>query len=161
MKNHASRWGAVVGIVLWLASAMALPHHVHAATRCALDTSSGIAFGVYLANRAAPLDSVGFIAYSCDDVSASDVITIELSRSRGGSFIPRKMTGPGGAFEYNLYQDAARTVVWGDGTAGTGTYRARPPEGRSVSVPVYGRIGPGQVVARGQYVDTIIVTLMY
>ncbi len=159
MKNGAWGWWASVGMAMMLT--LSAPRHAQAASRCSLDSSSGIAFGVYLANRAAPLDSVGFISYSCDDVVASDLITIEFSRSRGGSFFPRKMQGPGGAFEYNLYQDAARTVVWGDGTAGTGVYRARPPEHRTVQVPVYGRIGPGQVVERGQYIDVIVVTLLY
>ncbi len=138
-----------------------LPSRTAAATRCTIDNSSGVRFGPYRASRQDPLDSVGFIVYSCDGVQAADVVTIQLGRSLNGSFLPRAMVGPSRNFEYNLYVDAARTVVWGDGTSGTTAYRGRPPEHRSVSVPVYARIPPRQPVPIGHYADMIVVTLLF
>jgi spore coat protein U-like protein len=67
----------------------------------------------------------------------------------------------GNRLDYNLYLDAARTIVWGDGTNGTATYTATPIDGQVVSIPVYGRIPPRQNVAAGSYGATIRVQLLF
>jgi spore coat protein U-like protein len=62
----------------------------------------------------------------------------------------RKMTGPGGAeLSYEVFQDAARTVNWGNTTTTeeTGTGNA--------TVTFYGLIPAGQNVAPGTYTDTL------
>jgi spore coat protein U-like protein len=57
--------------------------------------------------------------------------------------------------QYNLYLDAARTAIWGDGTGGTQSYTtASPPSGTQV-VTIYGRIVAGQDVAAGGFADTV------
>ena len=68
----------------------------------------------------------------------------------GATDTVRKMTGPGGAtLSYQVFQDAARTINWGNTTAdevsGTGT----------TTVTFYGQIPAGQVVAPGTYTDTL------
>ena len=66
------------------------------------------------------------------------------------------------ALNYNLYLDTARTIIWGDGTAGTQTYFIKnPPNNQDVAVPVYGRIPTGQSVSKGTYTSTITVTLNF
>ncbi len=59
---------------------------------------------------------------------------------------------------YNIYLDAARTVVWGDGAGGTQTLEVQNGD-RSVSF--YGRISAGQDVAAGPYSDAIVVTFNF
>ena len=72
------------------------------------------------------------------------------------------MSGPGDQLAYNLYLDAARTVVWGDGSGGTSVYaNARPPNNQWVTVTVYARVGSGQDVTVGSYTDSIVATILY
>jgi spore coat protein U-like protein len=61
---------------------------------------------------------------------------------------------------YNLYLDAARTIVWGDGTGGsqTGPMVTTRGAGGTTTAYVFGRIPAGQDVAAGVYGDTIRVT---
>jgi len=66
------------------------------------------------------------------------------------------------ALNYNLYLDAARTIIWGDGTAGTQTYFIKnPTNNQDVTVPVYGRVPTGQSVSKGTYSNTITVTINF
>ena len=72
------------------------------------------------------------------------------------------MVGSGGQLSYNIYLDAARTMVWGDGTGGssyysaTGTGNAAP-----VSVIMYGGIPTQQNVGAGTYTDILVVTINF
>ena len=99
-----------------------------AATRCSLVSASGMSFGRYDPGERKPLDATGAVTVQCDELTSGEVISIELSRSRTGGFAPRTMVGVGNGtrFEYNLYIDAARTLIWGDGSSGTAVFRTRP-----------------------------------
>lgn len=65
---------------------------------------------------------------------------------------------------YNLYTDATRSTIWGDGNAGTFTI-ADAYVLTAITItrnyPVYGRIFPGQNVRVGSYADSITVTVNY
>jgi spore coat protein U-like protein len=135
--------------------------HAGAATRCGFVSTSGVRFGSYNAFSDQPLNSAGTIAYQCTGVSPADIVTIELSRGNSGSYQPRAMSGPSPRFEYNLYMDAACTMVWGDGSGGSSVYMDHPPDGRTVSLPIFGRIPPRQLLQAGIYNDLIVVTLQY
>jgi spore coat protein U-like protein len=134
----------------------------HAATSCVIETTTGLRFGGYTSTSRLPLDSTAFVTYSCQGVTAADVVVIQLSRSQNGSFMPRALRGTRDELEYNVYLDAARSLVWGDGTAATGEYRGRPQgSGRVTTVPIYGRIKPRQDVRPGSYQDTLVLTLLF
>jgi spore coat protein U-like protein len=63
---------------------------------------------------------------------------------------------------YNLYLNAARTTIWGDGTGGTQEFTDHtPPFGRSIVVPIYGRIPALQDVSVGSFSNTITVTYQF
>jgi spore coat protein U-like protein len=62
---------------------------------------------------------------------------------------------------YQLYSDAARTMIWGDGTAGTVTVSAHVASNGTQNNTVYGRIPALQGVRPGAYTDTITVTVTY
>lgn len=141
-----------------LAAALASLALAQAAGTCAVNSVTGLAFGSYdpiVANRTTPRDATGQITYRCRAVTA----LVTLSAGGGGAgFLPRRMRAGAAQLDYNLYLDAARTGIWGDGTAGTQTTLA--PRGRGTLV-IYGRIFAGQPAAAGTYGDTIIATLNF
>jgi spore coat protein U-like protein len=147
---------AALGVALLCASNSAA-----AAMSCTIVNTSGVSFGNYDTQRTAPLDSTGMISFRCSQVAGADSVMIQLGRGDAGVFLPRAMLVRSHRLEYNLYLDAARTRVWGDGTGGTSAYVARPDEGVTTSVPIYGRIPPRQNVKPETYTDTIVVTLLY
>jgi spore coat protein U-like protein len=67
---------------------------------------------------------------------------------------------------YNLYRDAGRSQVWGDGTASTALLGATMnfsyfQLSNSTTHTVYGRVPAGQSAHPGSYSDSIIVTLTF
>ena len=129
----------------------------HAA--CSL-SSAAIAFGNYDPISSTPLDTAGSTVYRCGTNDHN--ITITLSRGGGTSFSTRRMVRGSDQLFYNLYLDAARTVVWGDGSGGTQAYFINnPPNNQNVTVPIFGRAPASQNVAVGAYSDTITITLIY
>jgi spore coat protein U-like protein len=61
---------------------------------------------------------------------------------------------------YNLYMDAARTVVWGDKSSGTSNYTALLAA-LPVTLSVYGRIPARQNAKAGNFADTVVITLLF
>ncbi|MFI5308073.1 MAG: spore coat U domain-containing protein [Polyangiales bacterium] len=133
----------------------------HAAMSCSIVSTSGVAFGSYDGFSTTPLDSAGSVAFRCTGVGPADMISIQIGRGSSGSFLPRAMSRHRFRLEYNLFMDAARTIVWGDGTGGTSAYTARPVESQMVSVPIFGRIMPRQNVEAGAYGDLVVLTVLY
>ncbi len=127
---------------------------------CSISATS-IVFGNYDTVTPVPLDTVGNIVYRCG--SQDHDITISLDRGDAPSFSQRRMVKGTEPLFYNLYLDAARTVIWGDGTGGTQTYFIHNPQqnNKDISVPVYGRIPGSQDVSVGSYSNTIVVTLNF
>jgi spore coat protein U-like protein len=62
---------------------------------------------------------------------------------------------------YNLFTDAARSAVWGDGTQGTSTLSSKVQRNKPWVATVYGRIPAGQNVPVGLYSDTLTVTIIW
>jgi spore coat protein U-like protein len=125
-------------------------------------SASAVAFGSYDGLTGLALNSVGTITYRCDDVEPSDSIIIGLSRGNAPSYLPRTLQQGSYQLEYNLYLDALRTRIWGDGSSVTqqlGPFF--PPNGVSTNVSVYGRIAGGQQAHGGSYSDTVVVTVVF
>ena len=117
-------------------------------------SSPGVNFGNYDPLSSSATDGVGNINVSCD---AEVSFTITLS-SGMASYAERHMIAGANVLAYNLYVDAARVMVWGDGTAGTSTVSATAT---IADRTVYGRLPPRQSVPAGSYIDTITVTITY
>jgi spore coat protein U-like protein len=81
-------------------------------------TAIGVNFGTYNPRSATVTDSTGTISVTCPIIAS---FSVALGTGGGGSFTGRRMAN--GAFNlgYQLYTDSARTIVWGNGTAGTAT----------------------------------------
>jgi spore coat protein U-like protein len=134
------------------------------AVTCSIQSVVGPSFGAYSVFNGTPLDTVGSVTYRCDDASASDTIMLQLSRGSSASYTPRAMMQGPYQLQYNLYLDASRTAIWGDGTSGTSQYGPvllQDNAGTDVTVYVYGRIPAGQNARAGSYSDTVAVTVVF
>ena len=144
-RNGVWRW------MLACSLAVAAPA-VHAAA-CSV-AAVGVAFSPYDVFSTLASDITGTVNVSCDK---STTYTISLSTG-AGTYASRTMTGSSGALIYNLYIDATRLTIWGDGTAGTTTVGGTA---KTASHTVYGRIPAQQNAVVGAYTDTVIVTLTF
>lgn len=115
-----------------------------------------VSFGDYSPFAAAPTDSAGRVTMQCSG-SGSYAVAIGVGEHAGGSFANRRMWNGQSYLSYQLYANAARTAVWGDGTGGSATM----PVAASGALAIYGRIPPRQAVTAGAYADTILVTILY
>lgn len=141
---------------LLLRAALVLPGVigcVNAMGACSVNAST-VAFGNYDVFAATPTDSTGNISVTCD---TSTSYSIALSAG-SGTISARALTGTSSTLYYNLYTDPARTLVWGDGTAGSTTVSNTAVSG---SHTVYGRIPAGQNVTAGTYSDTLVITVTF
>ena len=131
------------------------------AAQCSFDMVLAVRFGAYDPLEAAPLDSTGSLTIDCKGKGGDTPFVVLLGRGSSGSYATRTMRGPGGAtLGYNLYLDATRLTIWGDGTGGS-TYYGPTAIPSVVTIPVYGRIPAYQAPAAGSYADTITITVEF
>jgi spore coat protein U-like protein len=120
-------------------------------------TTTDLAFGDYdplISNRSgagSDLDSQASITVAC---TAGAAPIVWISPGTAG----RVMTGAGN-LSYELYSDAARSVVW-PSTSGT-AFSFGTSSGDPQTRTVYGRIPRGQNVAVGAYTQTVTVTVNF
>jgi spore coat protein U-like protein len=134
-----------------IAATVAFP--AQAAPSCQNISVTPLAFGNYDVYNAAAVDSVGTISYSCPPPTLPTV-TIDAGLAFAGGH--RRMTLGAGVdwLSYDIYVDAARTVVW------SSTPVAVVPL-NNTSVDFYGRIFALQDVSVGSYTDTVVVTFNF
>jgi len=102
-------------------------------------------------------DITGQLTVTCDGPTA-----FEVSASAGyGGYQGRTMVGPKETvLRYNLYVDAARQRVWGDGESGGTARITGESDGRkAVSYTIYGRVPDRQSVRPGRYHDSVKVSV--
>ena len=151
-------------------AALLLAPCVAPAADCTASATS-VGFGVYDAAIATPDDSTGSLTVSCTYTGGGtrDVpYVVTLGSANSPSPATRWLATGSFRLYYNLYRNAARTEIWGDGTGGSfvvsGTLRPGPGVGnntRSDTYTVYGRVPAQQDAGVGDYVDTIFVTLTF
>jgi spore coat protein U-like protein len=114
---------------------------------------------VYDPLAAAHADSSATMSYKCPP---GQPVRISLDGGLSGtaSFAERALTMGNERLLYNLYLDAARTIVWGDGTGGSRVGPGVTTRGAlgTTTAYVFGRIPAGQDAVAGAYGDTIRVT---
>ena len=163
--GHRFLIAVVVAVALFAAEA------ARAGASCSVATT-GVSFGSYDISLTTPNDSTGNLTVTCTYVppGAATAINFQASLSSGvsGSYTPRQMASGLTRLNYNLFSDAARSSIWGNGLGGTslatGELRVGPGVGngtRSAQLPLYGRVPAQQAVPMGAYSDTIIVTLTF
>jgi spore coat protein U-like protein len=163
------RWLCVCSLLLGLWGAAVAP-------RPAMAGSTTTTLGVSLTINTACTVSAAPIAFSAQSVLSAAVsqtgsvvvtcsntspYTVQLDQGAGASatVANRLMTGPGSAtVAYGLYQDAARTVNWGNAA---GSWVAGTGAGNAQVLTVYGRILVQTTPAPGAYADTVNVTVSF
>jgi spore coat protein U domain-containing protein, fimbrial subunit CupE1/2/3/6 len=129
------------------------------AQACTISATS-VNFGSYNVFNGSPTDSTGTLTYRCN--GSAHNITIGLTQGAGASFNQRQMQKGSESLTYNLFVDASRTNIWGDGTGGTSVYSiANPPNNTNVNLTVYGRVTAGQDVSAGTFSDTVTAVINF
>lgn len=107
-----------------------------------------------------PVDASTSLAVTCTRTTPYSV-ALSAGANAGGAtaFGNRTMKSGNHLLPYQLYLDAGRTQVWGNGSnsgvhSGTGT-------GSTQSLTVYGRLPSLAGVVPGDYSDTVTVTITY
>jgi spore coat protein U-like protein len=117
-------------------------------------TATSLTFSIYDVFSTLSDDITGTVTIRCRPQAA-----YSLSLSTGaGTYTSRSLKNGPYILGYNLYTDASRQTVWGDGTGGTATVSG---DARDATHTVYGRIPARQNARVGDYTDTIIVTITY
>jgi spore coat protein U domain-containing protein, fimbrial subunit CupE1/2/3/6 len=146
------------GAVLLMGAPLA---HSASITSCTA-TATSVAFGTYTPLQAGVLASTGTITISCTGVIGRNTVTIDLSQGASGLYTTRTLTAGAATLNYNLYQDAANTEIWGNGTGGSteasATIRKAAP---TATLTVYGSVLARQDPSPGIYGDTITVSVNY
>jgi spore coat protein U-like protein len=129
------------------------------AQACTISATS-VNFGNYNVFNGSDTDSTGTVTYRCN--GSAHNITIGLTQGASASFNQRQMQKGSEALTYNLFIDAARSLVWGDGTSGTSVYQiGNPPNNTNVNLTVYGRVTSGQDVSAGTFSDTVTAVINF
>lgn len=128
---------------------------------CSINTASGVSFGNYDALEATPLDQTGSITFQCG-VLYVGTVTVDLSRGNSGTYAYREMRKGVHSLRYNLYLDAARSQIWGNGTQGSSRYGpVLPLLGSPRTLTIFGRIPAQQASPVGVYSETIVATINF
>lgn len=140
-----------------LAALAAHPPLARAAPVCTFAVGSALAFGPYDPFATAPRDATAVLVYRCPP---GRLVRITLDAGLTGSFAARELRQGAEVLLYNVYLDAARTVVWGDGTGGSSAGPGVEVRGAlgTTQAYVFGRIPAAQDAAAGPYSDTIRVS---
>jgi len=129
------------------------------AAQCTISTTS-VVFGTYNVFNTAPADSTGTVMYRCNGGARN--IAIMISKGASPVYFARVMLKGSDFLGYNLYRDAARTSIWGDGSSGTSAhFEADPPNNQNIVVTVFGRVPAGQDVRAGSYSDTVSIEINF
>lgn len=131
-----------------------------AALNCRVSTPT-LAFGTYTPGTPQPLDTSANVQVRCQ--GGRGLVFIALSAGNSGTPANRYMLSGSNRLSYNAYLNAARTIIWGDGSDGTRLILRimLRPNRRVFDIPVYGRVFAGQDPAPGAYSDSVVVTAYF
>ncbi|TDK26078.1 spore coat U domain-containing protein [Luteimonas aestuarii] len=126
---------------------------------CTIDTpaATDVAFGSH-PSTATAIEAVGQLNVNCTPGTAYAIALDAGLNAGGGGIASRAMANNGDLVPYQLYQDAGRSIVWGD-TIDTNTV-AGIGNGAVQQFPVYGLV-PSANFPAASYVDTVTATITY
>jgi len=148
-----------------LAIGIAAPSPALACTLCSCTaTATNIAFGSYDPTSSTPSDTSGMVTVNCTGlISLFGSVDIASSAGSSGNAAQRTLRQGTNTLNYNLYVNGARTIVFGDGSAGTQKITT-PLNGLlffGQSAFIYGRIPARQWARAGIYSDAVVITITY
>ena len=113
--RHAVR--PVAALMAWVAlCAGPMPEARAAQPGACTVNSAGLAFGDYDPNALSPTDAIANVTVECQTKRTPFSATLDRG---AGTFAQRQMVQGGERLGYNIYLNAARSVVFGDGTGGS------------------------------------------
>jgi spore coat protein U domain-containing protein, fimbrial subunit CupE1/2/3/6 len=127
---------------------------------CVLGTTA-VAFGDYSGTQ---IDVAGTLSANC---TSGLPYSVELGPGLSATGTSRQMSNAGnGALKlnYELYRDAARTLVWGGATytvGGAAALTGQTASGTAQTIQIYGRVPGSQAPAAGSFADTVVVSVIY
>jgi spore coat protein U-like protein len=126
---------------------------------CCVVTVTLASFGNYDMFEFTPSDTVVEIRITCAPGVPYN-IKLDSGLNSTENYHPRRMRASEGnaTLNYNLYMDAARTKVWGDGIVNTFKWSGIGKGGAEV-IRIYGRVQARQNIPAGIYNDSVIVTV--
>lgn len=127
---------------------------------CTIDApaATDVAFGSQ-PSSATNIDAAGQLNVNCTPGTGYAIALSPGLNAGGGGIAARAMASPDGTLvPYQLYQDPARSTVWGE-TPGTDTV-AGTGSGAVQTGPVYGRV-PSANFPAATYTDTVTATITY
>lgn len=156
--------GAAVALLLALSAGLRAPAGAQVIGGCTILTnlSSGISFGSYDPLAGQPVSVVWPVNFVCPLGQLG--YSVSFSGGNSGSPAARWMNDAlNEHLSYNLYQDAAHTIVWGDGSAGTQPYVGRASANTNYTIDVYAYLPGGQtnVSAFQTFSDGIVATITF
>ncbi|WP_395826979.1 spore coat U domain-containing protein [Collimonas sp.] len=150
----------------WLAASMllALPLSAQALLADCTVAGTGVAFGSYASPGSTSATGTGTVTVTCNGLGLLVSYTIQLTAGNG-TFPTRLLkSGATNSLSYNIYTDNARSIVWGDGSAGTSTVTDSyllSLGNNARNYKAYGLIPGGQNQPAGTYTDTLTITITY
>jgi spore coat protein U-like protein len=134
---------------------------VFGASSCSITSLPTLGFPNYDVFVAAPTVTSQIATIRCTGSGSLPSFTVGIGQSAtSGSISGRQMgqTLGSGRLNYNIYKDGGYSSLWGDGTAGT-TPLVVTTAGLNTTVPIYGKIDPGQDAPVGNYSDTVVLSV--
>ena len=153
-------------VILFSCTALAASEESCALLQSCSVSATAVNFGTYDPLSGSAAQSSGTVTVDCQVLLVGLFVswTVTLSTGSSGSYVARQLRSGVNSLSYNLYTNAARTSVWGDGTNGTGVVSANPfliVGSNTVNYTVYGSIPAAQDRPAGTYSDTLTVTMTY
>lgn len=119
-----------------------------------------LAFGNYSSEVNTALDAVASLRITCTNTTPYQV-GLDAGAGPSATVSTRKMTSGASALNYSLYQNAGRTIIWGNTTTGTVNTMSGTGTGTTQQMQVYGRVFPQQVVSAGAYNDRVTIMVYF
>ncbi|MDX2232893.1 MAG: spore coat U domain-containing protein [Hyphomonadaceae bacterium] len=127
-------------------------------------SATDVSFGAIDPVASSTVDGAGVVSVTCSPLAVLASYEVRLSTGVSGVYTARTMRSGANALSYNLFTDAGRTQIWGDGSGGTDTRTASyilTVGNATRTYTMYAR-APSVALARpGAYSDTVTVTVVY
>ncbi len=128
-------------------------------SECQLGQITTMDFGTVFQNLTQNVDSTATITVTCNGGQGANGYHVGLGDGLNSASGQRRLQGPGGYLNYELYRDAQRTSRWGNSSgyndvSGVGN-------GQPQVLTVYGRVPAQSTPGVGTFTDTVVVTITY
>lgn len=132
------------------------------ASNCLVNAGAAMSFATYTPGNGT-LDVTGSIVVRCTN-TIGYAVGLGAGGTAGATETNRSMRNGAALLAYQLFNNAARTVNWGQTDATTRVAGTGAGMGTPQTLTVYGRIpdtGDNLLLTAGEFSDTVLVTITY